>query len=194
MAMRKSDHTILDLLLDRWSPRAMSGEAILHEELLQIFEAARWAPSSYNNQPWRFVYAHKNSAHWHTLFNLMVPFNQSWAQHAAVLVVIISAHNFSYNNKPSRTHSFDTGAAWQNCALQGFAMGLVVHGMEGFDYERAQQELSIPHDHTIEAMFAIGRPADKRVLPLELQEREVINDRKPIETFIFEGTMKKKEN
>jgi nitroreductase len=189
MSIRKPDHKILDLILNRHSPRAMSGEAISHEELMQLFEAARWAQSSYNNQPWRFIYAHRDTPEWKQLFDLLVPFNQSWNKNGAVLVVVVSANNFAHNSNPSRTHSFDTGAACENMSLQAEGMGLVCHGMEGFDYDRAQKELNIPADYTVEAMFGIGRPGKKEDLPPGLAEREELSERKPVESFIFEGTM-----
>ncbi len=189
-----AEHEILDLILNRWSPRAMSGETISNQELMSLFEAARWAPSSYNNQPWRFIYATRESSHWNTLFNLLVEANKQWANNAAVLIVVISANNFAYNNKPSRTHSFDTGSAWENLALQGYAQGLVIHAMEGFDYDRAKTELTIPDDYTVEAMIAVGKPSALDTLPIELQKKEEISDRKKVEEFIFEGQFKKKNN
>lgn len=190
MPGRKAEYPILDLILNRHSPRAMSGESISHKELMQLFEAARWAPSSYNNQPWRFIYAHRDTPAWQPLFNLMVEFNQSWTKNAAVLLVVVSANNFEFNGKLARTHSFDTGAALENMALQSESMGFVFHGMEGFDYDRAKKELNISDAYTVEAMFAIGRPGSKDVLPEALQKREELSDRKPVESFIFEGRMK----
>lgn len=187
---RKTNYPVDEVLVKRWSPRAMSGESISDKELFSLFEAARWAPSSYNNQPWRFVYAKRGTVSWDALFTLMGDFNQSWAKNAAVLVVIISRDTFSYNNQPSRTHSFDTGAAWENFALQGFMNGLVVHGMEGFDYDRAKQVLKIPDGFTVEAMCAVGKPGALEDLPKELREREVMSDRKPIEEIAFEGTFR----
>lgn len=190
---RKANYKILDLILNRWSPRAMSGEPISDVELNTLFEAARWAPSSYNAQSWRFVYAKRDTKSWNTLFNLMVPFNQSWAQGAAVLMVIFSRDAFEHNNKPSRTHSFDTGAACENLALQAYSMGLVAHAMEGFDYERAKKDLSIPDGYTVEAMIAVGRPGKKEDLPQNLQERELPSDRKRIQEFVFEGSFNLKK-
>ena len=184
---RIAAYDIDDIFLNRWSPRAMSGESLTDEELMPLFEAARWAPSSYNNQPWRFVYAKRETPAWKNLFDLLVPFNQEWAVRAGVLVVVISQDNFEYDNKPSVTHSFDTGAAWQNLALQGSLSGLVVHGMEGFDYERVRTDLNIPNGHTVEAMVAIGKPGRVEDLPAELQEREKPSDRKLITDFVFEG-------
>jgi nitroreductase len=190
MKKRIAAHEILDLILNRWSPRAMSGETIRDEELMSLFEAARWAPSSFDNQPWRFIYAKRESQHWNNFFNLLVDANKEWAKNAAVLIVVVSANNFAYNNKLSRTHSFDTGAAWENLALQGYAQGLVVHGMEGFDYDRAKTALNIPDDHTVEAMIAVGKPGSLDVLPVALQNKEELSDRKKIEEFIFEGEFK----
>jgi nitroreductase len=185
--IRKTQYPVESIFVNRWSPRAMSGEELNDEEFLPLFEAARWAPSSYNNQPWRFIIAKRNTPEWEKLFNLMVDFNQGWTKNAAVLVVIISYNNFEHNGKPSATHSFDTGAAWENFALEGSKRGLVVHGMQGFDYERAKKELSVPEDYTVEAMVAIGHPGNKESLSAELQEREIPSDRKPLEELIFKG-------
>ncbi len=185
--VRQSDYSINPLILNRWSPRAMSGEGISDTELMRLFEAARWAPSSFNGQPWRFIYAKRNTAYWDRLFNLMVDFNKSWTKNAAVLVVIISRKNFEHNEQSSVTHQFDTGAAWENLALQGEAQGLVTHGMQGFDYERARKELSIPEEFDVIAMIAIGIPESKEILPQELQQRVQPSDRKPLSEIIMEG-------
>ena len=191
MKQRISNYPISSFILNRWSPRAMTGEELSDQELMTLFEAARWAPSCYNNQPWRFIYAKRNSPAWNTFFNFMVPGNQVWTKNAAVLVVVISHNNFEYNNKPARTHSFDAGAAWENLALQGSMNGLVVHGMEGFSYERAKKELNIPDDYTVEAMIAIGKYGDVSALPKELQEKDFPSDRKPLSELVFEGSYKK---
>src|SRR5213594_1415571 len=108
---RTSNYPVLNLIINRWSPRAMSGEPISDVQLMTLFEAARWAPSSYNNQPWRFIYAKRNSKHWDTILNLLVDFNKQWCANASALVVIISKKTFDYNGKPSVTHQFDSGAA-----------------------------------------------------------------------------------
>lgn len=184
---RTAEHPVDELFLNRWSPRAMTGEPIEREELMALFEAARWAPSSYNNQPWRILYAHRDSKHWATFFDLMVEGNQSWAKDAGVLLVFISRTHFDFNGKPSVTHSFDTGAAWENLALQGWLKGLVVHGMQGFDYERARTELNIPEGFQVEAMAAIGKPADPSTLSDKLQEKEIPSDRRKLEKTICEG-------
>lgn len=184
---RTAEHPIDQLFLDRWSPRAMTGEAIAREDLMALFEAARWAPSSYNNQPWRILYARRDSKHWPLFLGLMGEFNQNWTKNAAALVVFISRTHFDFNGKPSVTHSFDTGAAWENLALQGWLRGLVVHGMQGFDYERARTELNIPEGFQVEAMAAIGKPADPSTLPADLQAKETPSDRRKLEKTICEG-------
>jgi nitroreductase len=184
---RKADHPIDDIFLNRWSPRAMTGEPISEEELMVLFEAARWAPSSYNNQPWRFLYARRDSVHWQTFFGLLVEFNQSWAKNASALVLFISATHFEFNGEPSVTHTFDTGAAWENLALQGSLRGLVVHGMQGFDFERARITLNIPAEFAVEAMAAVGRPADPETLPEKLREKETPSDRRKLDQTICEG-------
>jgi len=184
---RKADYDINPLMLNRWSPRAMSGEEISDEDLMRLFEAARWAPSSYNGQPWRFIYAKRNTQYWDTLFNLMASINQTWAKNAAVLVVIVSRKNFEFNEKPSITHQFDSGSAWENLALQAETQQLVTHGMQGFDYEKARKDLSIPDNFDVMAMVAIGKPAPKEILPSQLQQKEEPSDRKPLSELIMEG-------
>jgi len=184
---RSADHPIESLFLKRWSPRAMSGEAIDETELLRLFEAARWAPSTYNEQEWRFLYARHDSENWQTFFDLLVDANRSWCHQAAVLVVVVSHKVFSRNGKPNPVHTFDAGAAFENLALQGAAMHLVVHGMAGFDRDRARSELHVPDDYEVEAMIAIGQPGDVDDLPEQLQERESPSGRKPLSEIICEG-------
>lgn len=184
---RKSDYNINPLLLNRWSPRAMSGEAMSDEELMSLFEAARWAPSSFNAQPWRFIYAKRNTEHWDRFFNLMIEFNKSWAKNAAALVVVISKKTFEHNGQPSITHQFDAGAAWENLALEAATRGLMAHGMEGFDYQKARETLGISDDYDVETMVAIGKKGKKEDLPAALQEREAPSDRKSLKNIIMEG-------
>jgi nitroreductase len=185
---RKPDHDVNPVFPRRWSPRALSGEEISDEELMTLFEAARWAPSSYNNQPWRFLYAKRNTPHWDRFFNLLSDYNRQWTKNAAVLIVVVSKNTFDHNGKPSRTHSFDTGAAWVSMALQGSMKGLVVHGMQGFDYDHAKEELHVPDGYTVEAMVAVGRPGRKEDLPENIQKGETPNSRKKVEEFAFEGS------
>ena len=183
---RQPAHPVERIFVDRWSPRAMSGEGISSEELLTLFEAARWAPSSMNNQPWRMLYAPRSSSHWPLFFDLLVESNKVWCARAAALLVVISKTTFE-NGKPCRTHSYDSGAAWMSLALQGSTMGLVVHGMQGFDYDRARIALNIPEEFQVEAMAAIGRPGRIADLPEQLQPRETPNERKPLAQSVCEG-------
>jgi len=187
---RKADYPISSFILNRWSPRAMTGEPMTKDELFPLFEAARWAPSSYNNQPWIFIYGLRGTNAWKTLHDLQAPFNQGWTKNSSALVLALSKNNFYHNDKPSVTHSFDTGAAWMALALEGHERGLVVHGMEGFDYEGAKKKLLIPSDYTVHAMIAIGKPAPKETLSPELQAKEVPSGRKPISEFVMEGVFK----
>jgi nitroreductase len=188
---RKPNYPIQPIILNRWSPRSMTGEEMSDSELMPLFEAARWSPSSYNAQPWRFLYAKRNTPEWDLFFNLMVEGNQQWTKNAAVLVLVISRKTFERNNKPSKTHSFDTGSAWMGLALEAEVRGLVTHGMEGFDYEKARKDLEIPDDYQVEAMIAIGKRAPKEKLSPELQEREKPSTRKNLEEILIKGKFRK---
>lgn len=185
-SVRQAAHAVDPLFLDRWSSRAMSGEPVAEAELMVLFEAARWAPSSSNAQPWRMLYARRDSPHWPTFAGLLNESNHVWAQHAAALVLFIS-RTVTDSGRVSATHSFDTGAAWENLALQGSLRGLVVHGMGGFDRGRARTELRVPDEFHVEAMAAIGRPAPVETLPEHLRARDVPSSRRPLEQTICEG-------
>jgi nitroreductase len=188
--VRKAGYPVDKLFLNRWSPRALSGEPLTEEELMTLFEAARWAPSSYNNQPWRILYARRETEQWPVFLGLLVEGNRAWAKDAAALLVFVSKETFDFNGRPYPTHSFDTGAAWENLALQATLMGLVTHGMQGFDYERARAELNIPECFRVEAMVAVGRPGDPARLPEKTREREVPSDRKPLSEITCEGAFR----
>jgi len=188
--MREPEHPVDKIFLERHSPRAFSGEEISDEELMTLFEAAKWAPSSFNGQPWRFIYAKRNTEYWDKIFNLMMEGNQSWAKNASVLVVIISRKTFEHNDKPSKTHTFDTGSAWMSLALQASMKGLITHGMEGFDYDKAKEDLKIPDNYQVEAMIAIGKLGDPKQLPEQLQKMEAPNNRKKLSESVFEGEFK----
>src|SRR5437762_10611376 len=111
--VRKADHPIEPIFFRRWSPRAMTGEPITEAELLTLFEAARWAPSTYNEQEWRFLYARRETPHWQTFFDLLVEGNQEWCKQAAVLAVVLARKTFKRNGKPNPVHLFDCGSAWE---------------------------------------------------------------------------------
>lgn len=187
---RKPEYNVDEIFLNRWSPRAMSGAEIDEKILFQLFEAAHWAPSSNNNQPWRFIFARRDTKHWETFFNLLAEGNQVWAKNAAVLIVVISKTSFD-NSKRARTHSYDAGAAWENFALQGSLLGLAVHGMQGFDYDKAKEVLGIPDGYQVEAMIAVGQPGRKEDLPDYQQEREFPSSRKSLAEIAMEGIFKR---
>lgn len=183
---RETKYPIDDIFLKRYSPRAFSGESITKEELMTMFEAARWAPSASNMQPWHFIYAMRGTPAFDTLFSLLIDFNKDWCERASALIVTTS-NNLNYKGNPSVSHSFDTGAAWQNFALQASTMNLVAHGMAGFDYKLAKEKLEIPDDHTVEMMIAVGKHGDIKDLPEKLQEREKPSDRKKLEEIVCEA-------
>ncbi len=186
---RTTKYEIDDVFLNRYSPRALSGEAINQEELMTLFESARFAPSAFNSQPWRFIYGMKDTPAFEKMFSFLTDGNKIWCKNASVLVVTISKKNFD-NGKPSITHSFDTGSAWENLALQAVSMKLIAHGMSGFDFEKAKIDLKIPEDYNVEMMIAIGKKGKIEDLPEKMQAGEIPNDRKPLEEIIFEGEFK----
>lgn len=187
---RSTDYSIAPQFIERWSPRAFTGEAIDSATLMSFFEAARWSPSSSNSQPWRFVYAHKGGAGWDDLLGLLVPANQVWAGQASALVMLVS-HNETVHRdgrrEPAPWHSFDAGAAWMSLALQVHLSGWAAHAMAGFERERAYPVLGIPSGYTAEAMIAIGRRADPMILSEALRAREAPNARKPLQAIVAEG-------
>ena len=147
----------------------------------------RWAPSTYNEQEWRYLYAKRDTPAWQTHFNILVEANQVWCKNAAVLLVILSKKTFTKNGKPNPVHTFDAGLSTMNLMLQATAMGLIAHGMAGFDRDKARADLKFSDDYQPEAMIAIGWPGDPDKLPKELAEREVVTDRKKIAEFAHEG-------
>jgi nitroreductase len=184
---RKTDYPVLEVILSRWSARSFSDEPVSDDELMTLFDAARWAQNSFNNQPWRYIYSRNGSPTWQKFVNLLVPGNQIWAKNAQILLLVVSKKTFDYDNSPSVTHTFDTGASAQLMSLQGASMDIVCHGMEGFDYDRARKELKVPDGYAVEAMFAIGKLGKKEDLPEKYQKSETPSNRKPIKEFIAEG-------
>ncbi|NUY04481.1 nitroreductase family protein [Paraburkholderia youngii] len=188
---RTADHPIDRQFLERWSPRAFTQDTIAESTLLTFLEAARWAPSSYNSQPWRFVYARRDTEHWARFLGFLNEFNRSWAQHAAAILIVLSKRTFTppgaATEVPLASHSFDTGAAWAYFALQASLSGWKAHGLAGIEREHIRAELVIPEDYAIEAAVAIGRAGDKASLPEALQKRETPSPRNPLPTFVAEG-------
>lgn len=192
MTARAADHDIDPLFLERWSPRAFDGSDIPDTDLMAMFEAARWAPSAFNSQPWRFLYAKRGDAHWARFLSLLIPWNQAWARSASVLIYILS-DSLPFTDKEtgapatSHTHSFDAGAAWACLALQATKMGYHAHGMSGIQMELARASLEVPDRYRIEAACVVGRIGDPATLDEKLRAREVPSDRKPAADFVFHG-------
>jgi len=188
---RIADYAIHEQFITRWSPRAFSGETIDEQTLLSFFEAARWAPSAYNSQPWRFLYARRDTPNWERYLGLLNEFNRGWAQHASALVIIASKTTFTApgatEESPALWHTFDTGAAWAHLALQASISGYHTHGMAGFDQELTRKELKVPEGYDLHAAVAIGKLGDKSTLAEYLQARETPSPRLPLSKLAAEG-------
>ncbi|PNQ03956.1 nitroreductase [Sphingobium sp. SA916] len=187
MTVRSAARPILPIFIERWSPRTFDESAITHEDLMPMFEAARWAPSAFNLQPWRFLYALRGDADWSQFLSLLIPWNQSWAQNASALIYLLSdrmAETKSGDLEPSYSHSFDAGAAFAQFALQAHALGFHSHGMTGFRHDDANSALGVPERFRIEAAIAVGRVTN--VDPVAAS-KEKLSDRKAVETFAKQG-------
>lgn len=165
-----------DLIQSRWSPRAFDADKpVGREDLLALVEAAHWAPSCFNDQPWRFVVCDKNSdeAGWQRAFSILAEKNGRWAKNAPVLVLAVAMDNFNHNGQPNRWAMYDTGAASMNMVLQATALGLVVHQMGGFDAEKAREVFNLPGDCRPMAMMAVGYQAEADVLDEDFKAAEL---------------------
>lgn len=193
---RTPEYQIATQFIERWSPRSFTGEAISEVTLFSFFEAARWAPSASNEQPWRFIYSLRASDSWDSFLGLLSDNNRLWGQNASALVVIISkATRVSRETGEvikSRSHSFDTGAAWANLALQASLSSWATHAIGGFDREKARDILRIPAEYHVEAAVAIGRRGEKSTLPAALQQRENPNGRFPLNQIVFQNVFAEK--
>lgn len=186
---RTPAHPIEPLFHDRWSPRSFSGERIPDAVLASAFEAARWAPSASNLQPWRFIVARQGEREWPAFLALLGERNQRWAARASALIVITSQRERERDGarSPVRSHSFDAGAAWANFALQTILLGWHTRGIGGFDRDKARVELGVPEDFSVEAMVAIGRKATVATLDADFHEQEKPNGRREIADSVFVG-------
>jgi nitroreductase len=185
-----TDHPVHDLIRERWSPRAFSDKPVPAEALRSLFEAARWTPSSSNEQPWAFLVATKGDHNTHAkLLSTLVEFNQTWAKHAPVLGIAVSELAFAHNGHPNRNAFYDTGAAMAHLTTEATARGLFVHQMGGFDAHKAIDVFSIPSGWEPIAAFAIGYAGDPQTLPENLRERELApRKRKPLAEFVMSGS------
>lgn len=168
--------TIHDIIANRWSPRAIEpNKPVQREDLLALLEAARWASSCFNDQPWRFIVCDKgtDAASWETAFGILVEKNRLWAQNAPVLILAVSVNHFNHNGSPNRWAQYDTGAASAGLALQATALGLVVHQMGGYDAEQARAVFKLPENCTPMAMMAVGYQAEADILDEGFKAAEV---------------------
>lgn len=186
---RRAEHPIDEQFLDRWSPRAFSPTPLPTEVLDSLFEAARWAPSCFNEQPWLFLIATEKDD-LVRFGSLLSAGNQVWATRAPVLAFLFAKRAFSHNGKPNRTFMFDCGAAWMSLALQARKLGLFAHGMAGFRREEVYGELGVSQDdYEVICAIAIGSYGDPALLPPDVAAKEKPNDRTPMSSFVFYGRM-----
>ena len=187
------------LIANRWSPRAFdASKPVSHAQIIALLEAARWAPSCFGDQPWRFLVCQKNSKQnadadaWQHAFDCLAPSNQTWVKAAPVLMLTCADTLFGHNQSPNRWAQHDTGAAAENLCLQASSMGLAVHQMGGFNADLAREKFAIPAQFTPMAMIALGYVGDPNQLPEELKQRELAErKRKPLGELFFDGSWSK---
>ncbi len=182
------DPRLLEVIRERRSPRAYADRAVPEEDLKLLFEAARWAASSYNEQPWRFLVAAKqnNPEDYRRLFDCLGEFNQNWAQNAPVVFLSVAKKTFTGSGDPNGSAPHDVGLAVGNLSLQAVSMGIFVHEMAGYDREKARKDLGIPDDFEPIAMGVLGYPGDPSILPDDLQAREVApRARRELDEIVF---------
>jgi nitroreductase len=187
--LAKTDYPIHELLQKRWSPRAFADRPVEPDKLKRLLEAARWAPSSFNGQPWAFIVATKDRQEdFAKVLGCLVEFNQSWAKAAPVLMITATRLNFEHNNEPNRHAFHDVGQAIANLTLQATAEGLFVHQMAGIFPDVAKKKLGIPDGWEAVTGVAIGYLGDPNSLPEKLRQRELTpSPRKPMSEFAFLG-------
>lgn len=175
------------MFVDRWSPRAFDPSPLSESQISTMFEAARWAPSCFNEQPWLFRYA-VTAKERQRYLTALVDKNRLWAQHAPLLLFVLARRNFSFNAKPNRHAAFDAGAAWMSLALQARRLGLYAHGMAGFSVEKALEILDLDgEEFEVMAAVAVGRRADATALSGDLAAAEHPNERKPLAEVALQG-------
>ncbi|GCD58736.1 nitroreductase [Acetobacter pasteurianus NBRC 3280] len=187
---RAPDSSVLPVILNRWSPRAFLPEAISKEELLALIDAGRWAPSAYNMQPWRFIYARRGTPEWERFLSWLIPFNQSWAENASAIIYVasqtITLSSRTGEPTPLPTHAFDAGAAAVLIQIQAAHNGWATHPVSGFDHALAHAGLELPEEYELHAAIILGRQGKVETLPESLQKREIPSDRNALDTLSFE--------
>jgi nitroreductase len=180
---------IHNLLKHRWSPRAFADREVDPAILRSLFEAARWASSSYNGQPWSFIIATRSEPEaFQRVLSCFVEFNVGWAKNAPVIGISVARLNFEKNGSPNRHSYHDVGQAMANLALEAVANGLQLHQMAGIVVDKAREALAIPEGHDPVAGFALGYPGDPQELPDQLRDRELApSERKTADSFVYDG-------
>lgn len=193
-SLRRPDHAVDPVFVSRWSPRSFVPQDMPEEDLLTILEAARWAPSAFNIQPWRFIYARRSDADFGKFVDLLMPFNQTWAHTASALVYVVSdtimPGSGNRPDQPSAYHTLDTGAAWSSAALQATMLGYHAHGMAVTDVDRIREGLNVPDRFKVEMVFAIGTIGSPEALSDALKQREVPSTRRPLSETAWSGRFK----
>ena len=185
-----TDHPVHALIAERWSPYAFGPQSVADADLLSLFEAARWAASSYNEQPWHYIVAKRDDAdEFEKLLSALVEPNQAWARAAAVLALGVVSHHFKRNGKPNKAAVHDLGLASAQLTFEATSRGLVVHQMIGILPDRARELYDIPEDAEAVTALAIGYAADPSAAPNDLAERDRgERTRRPLVEFVFGGT------
>jgi nitroreductase len=178
---------VLPIFHQRWSPRSFADREVNPADLAKVFEAARWAASSSNEQPWRFLVGDHNSLTYKKIFDSLVPLNQAWAVHAPVLILGVAKTKFSHNDSPNRVALYDLGAAASYLTLEAAALGLSTHQMAGFDQDAVRKALEIPEDYVIGAVIALGYQGEPAALANEkfVAQEVAPRQRKPLNQFVF---------
>ena len=189
-AARKPDHPVADEFISRWSPRSFTGAPLTNAQMMSLLEAARWAPSASNQQPWRLVWALRGEDGFAAIHSALASGNQLWAGNAAALIVVASKDtvtNRDGEDVPNRTAGFDTGAAWMSLALQAHSRGLAAHAMGGFDKDTLSAAIVLPEAHTLHCVVAVGEQGPAEALPEDLRAREKPSGRKIVADIAVHG-------
>ncbi len=187
--IRKAAHKVDPLFTKRWSPRAFDASPMPEADIHSMIEAARWAPSAYNIQPWRFIYIQQEDAQWDSYVALLDEFNAAWAKNASALIFLLSDTMVDREGqsepRPSNYHSFDTGAAWAHLALQATQMGYNAHAMAGVLFDKTANKLHVPDRFKVEIAIAVGKRSDPACLPKHLQQLETPSQRLDFDKIAF---------
>jgi nitroreductase len=190
------DHPVHDLIRNRWSPRAFSNQSVPERVLSSLFEAARWAPSCFNEQPWDFIIANKDDSDaFSKMLGCLTERNQAWAKEAGVLIIAVAKIDFDHNGALNRHAYYDTGQAVAGLTVQATALGIQLHQMAGFSPEQARKIYAIPKGHDPLTAIALGYPGDPDALPDQLRTIELADrKRKSVSQFVFSGRWRETES